>query len=595
MGNIKVIIDKDINKITDTANNNTRWIYLGSNISVRRKINELLGEKNRYYIDGEIQDVARREQKPFLNLIAKLGTLQRNQVFWWASSLSYKQPFSSSLFTFICYSKFLKKIFRDKIENNKFLLIVIDDIWLYKDIQKQFSNCSGISFESKLINFRLVIDIVKLFIRGLLARILFFIKIISAKVIIDRNKNVESTICFYSWIENRSFQNGQFNDPYLGNLGKILNLESVTYIVPILLNKDLKKECKKLQTPRFIFLDSFVRYWDVLLAITAIFLPKFDEQLMVNRTLIWREVLHVFSNAFFNTNVLNYYVFSNYFKSNKKLKVVIYPYENQPYEKMICLAKRQYNYDFKVIGYQHASVPKLLNNYFLGCGEEDIIPFPNYIFTCGTYTLELLRKHGNYPAGTALINGGALRYTHLNTEESLSEHTPLKMVLVSLTYIPELTESMLELLFRDFENCSEVSNLLFYIKFHPDFGYNQLSEAIPKVWPSHFRIVDRPIKELLTQVDLVIYSSSTVGLEAVISGKKILKYQSETLLDLDPLDGYEGMCIDKCFDRNFKEKILIKLSECECINSSKTKELGKEYFSSINDNNWLRLIEGNKL
>lgn len=591
MGNIKIILQNDINRVKDVLENNFGWLYLGRDIAVRHKLKKYFGENNRYYIDGEIQKVAIKEQNAFLTFLSRLGGGQKKQIFWWASQLSYRNPSTSDLFVIMCYQKFLRQVCNDINKMKDFTLIVIvDDIWLYKSIEEEYGGAPGIVFASKLVNFRLGINMVRLFCRGVMARLVFFIKIVNGKITAGKNDLLDSKVAFYSWVEKRSFYKNQFHDPYLGELERIYKQQKILYITPLLLSKDLKEKCKKFDKSKFIYLDSLVGFWDLLIAVGAIFFPRYDFLHVTNKILLLREIFQVFSNNFFNLNLLNYYAFTNLLNQNKNLELLIYPFENQPYEKMICLAKKNLNHKVHTVGYQHSSVSKLLNNYFLGKDEEKFIPFPDYLFTNGSYTFELLKNSGGYPAKTSVVNGGALRYAYLNDKVEVNELNHPSKILISLTFIPALTESMLEALFVNFLKMDKKKQLIFYVKFHPDVALNKLSSFLPEIWPSHFQITDEPIKDLLSKVDLVIYSSSTVGIEAIASGKKVLKYQSETILDLDPLDDNEEIEIDKCFDRDFKKKVIEKLSGCDS-DSSKNMGIGTKYFSPVNEQYWIDLLD----
>ncbi len=53
--------------------------------------------------------------------------------------------------------------------------------------------------------------------------------------------------------------------------------------------------------------------------------------------------------------------------------------------------------------------------------------------------------------------------------------------------------------------------------------------------PAHFHFVDEPIAALLSRVDLLIYSSTSVCFEALARGIPVISIVPETFIDLDDL------------------------------------------------------------
>lgn len=94
------------------------------------------------------------------------------------------------------------------------------------------------------------------------------------------------------------------------------------------------------------------------------------------------------------------------------VKCIIYPFENQPWEKLLCLAWRECAPHVRLIGYQHTSVQRMLLPFFFGEGEIDAAPLPDQIVTKGAVNLELL-KEGGFPT-SKLASRGALRYEYVH-------------------------------------------------------------------------------------------------------------------------------------------------------------------------------------
>ncbi len=62
--------------------------------------------------------------------------------------------------------------------------------------------------------------------------------------------------------------------------------------------------------------------------------------------------------------------------------------------------------------------------------------------------------------------------------------------------------------------------------------------------PSHFHVVDRPISQLLSDADLLVYSHTTVYLEALVRGIPVLSVVPEVYIDLDTMCWFPALRLD---------------------------------------------------
>ena len=253
------------------------------------------------------------------------------------------------------------------------------------------------------------------------------------------------------------------------------------------------------------------------------------------------------------------------------------------------MAAKESGRNIKLIAYQHSFVPSLLLNYFLGFEESNNMPLPDIIVANGEYTLELLKSAGY--GEVKLVNGGAFRYEHLYEmgERLTKQEGKLKTVLVALPYRANLAKEMLLATFNAFKDL-EKENIRIIIKPHPVVPLKRLKIQLP-AWPAHFQETDKSVPEILKEVDLLIYSSSTTGLEAFLVGVPVIKYRSEHIIDFDALDTLSGTAIRSCSENNMKHVVLSVLNEGSNRFARQSAGSLDRFFSPVDEDVWKQIVK----
>ena len=612
---IIVLHAKDVKRaLTKVANRPFAWLYLGQNINQRENISQVLGKENRYLIGDLLQKVAHKEKQPFLDFIAELAFHQKSKLHWWASNIAYKSPLASDFFLLWCYATVFEKVCSEKSTNREGLFLVfIEDRWLYRYLWRQHEkDRANFCFLSRKSVFP---ETLKLIARGIVWRGYFLLKTIYQIWLIRRispyskisnYKGDQRQIYIYSEIADRCFQeNGIFTDTNFGRLPEFLSTDGLdaTYITPPFVAPHLMRKCLNCDKATFIVLDQYITFYALVRNFFSFFTVSFPtdlaRELKSLKILLHGQVVHEYSTSFKNT--LYYYVFKKWLKGIDQRKItIIYPFENQPWEKMLCLAAKELSENIRLVGYQHSTVPELLLNYFPGKEESSSMPLPHLILTNGEYTLSLLTDAGY--EGVELANGGALRYEYLHKREAdnvlinkAKKDRALKTGLVALAYSITLTEELLLAVFNAFTSL-EVNTISFVVKSHPWAPLENLGIQL-STWPSHFKKTDKPVSEVLKQADLVIYSSSTIGLEALLSGVPIVRYHSEHILSLDPLDALSETVSRSCSGSNVKEAVLSTLYDVHNEDSHLGQHFAfnvanlNKFFSPVNEDVWKQVVK----
>jgi len=599
MKDIYVLHAKDIEKaLPIVAGRPSSWLYLGEDIKQKESISHVLGKENRYFIGDSLQQIAYQQKQPYLDFIAELGVYQKNKRCWWASNTAYRNPIlQRDLFSLWCYDALFGKICQEeKGDQERPLVVFVEDRWLYRHLWEHHQkNGPGFHFLSRK---SLLPETLKSVLRGIAGRVYMLLKAtyemwrsrsIASKNTIPSGEVNRKQVYIYSWIQDRFFgENGNFDDAYFGRLAQILtkNGLNVAYITQPFLPPALRRRCLDCGKYEFTFLDRYISFSHILKCLFTIFPISYGTKQKWLRVLLWRQMLYEISPV--AGAQLYYFAFKSWLKKmNKEEITIIYPFENQPWEKMLCMAARDLNKKVKLIGYQHSTVPLLLLNHFLGAGECNDMPLPNLIAANSEYTLDLLNSAGY--GETKLVNGGALRYEHLHqmADNLARRKKKLKTVLVAFPYSVSQSQEMLLAVFNAFGSTDKHR---FIIKPHPAVTLERLEIQLSS-WPTNFEKTDKPIPEILKEADLVIYSSGTIGLESLLAGVPVIRYCPEHTIGYDAMDAVDEQLVRRCSENNLRQVVLSALNQKD-NHPAKEAALGaRRFFSPVDEEAWKQIVK----
>ena len=408
----------------------------------------------------------------------------------------------------------------------------------------------------------------------------------------------ERAVALLSYIDESTFndKDNKYKDKYLsGEMEDFLLSKDIAVIRPTYLQFPLKfiPKCRiNADTIWPLILNLKLR--DIIVPILMWWQPKIppDFTMFINDTplkvLFERERWQEFGLMVFNLNLMFYYSMLNFF-SKGWCKVLVYTFENQPFEKMICMAKDSYP-DIKLIGYRNSHSPWFYLSLFLGESEHEFVPLPDRIITMGNHAYKMFLEEGGYIDGI-LRNGGAWRYTYLwKYNFEINNTNTSKTVLVATPVDPLIAKTLLLDLKKAFYNTH--TEIKFLIKCHPSTPFSSLNIDMGN--NGLFRIVDDPIEQLFDIVDTVIYVASTVGVESLVKGKKVIRFIPENIVTADPLDGIASDLYFTCYEGDFGELTLRALQN-RTTEKMKTAimQLKNEYFDKVNYDLWLREVTTN--
>ncbi|MFH2011555.1 MAG: hypothetical protein ABIJ37_02435 [Pseudomonadota bacterium] len=518
------------------VNHEWEWTFFGTDACLRENVIKKLGEGNRYYYAEELSDITIKNKKPFLDWIAEIGKKQE-QPFWWGTNIAYKNPLSTDLFLNICLLTLLKEWIDKGVKKR---LVIVEHPPLLKAcannldspailIEKSVANCIGYTLKTVFFSWtRMLLFLIRYLNMWLLNK---WFGVNYKKKLRDLFKSSPS-ILMYTWVEDRSFADGHFTDIYLGKLKTFYEtkgLRTVFVISPEI-------------PPRFM--DKIYRSGEIIPTLLFISLADIISSFFHSVSFKWAKALPDFCGfdlhpVFENEKIKEkgklcyyialYYGFYNFFKETDiNCKAIIYPFENQPWDKMAIMGMQKAESSSKMIAYQHTVVPCFLLNYFLGENEKGIHPEPDIIVANGDTWARVLKKSG---FTCPIYNGGSLRYSKSEKKEGDVRNDKKEQSILVL-FSPVLSYT-LDLIF--YLKRRPWGDKKFLLKPHPDMP-EKIVRKYAGTLPDNFIFIKGPLDEWFDKVGWAIHVGTTAAIECLMNGITVYKYIPERI-DVDPFFG----------------------------------------------------------
>lgn len=578
------------------------WCYLGTSIRRRERVARSLSNGRRRSIAAELDAVVARCKQPFLDWLEALGRRQRDRVSWWASTLASRSTLQTDCFLLFCYAELVMGWLGGR--GSPPLVIVVEDPWLVLALKRRlgadsraiflFGDGLDLGTDSLYWLARAPLSVAHTIFYAVAAYLL--------SRLLPRMAPGEGPrhVLIQTWIDERCFGSDEtFRDPYSGRLEALLGErgESVLRITHWHVPPALILRLGAI-SGRFIIAPQYFSLLDVIRASMRIF--RIDGMLSSERLQGWdmrpflmREVLHEWGHPAYTRHHLAYLCARRVASGwADRVKSLVYVFENQPWEKMLCLAWREAAPGVRLIGQQHSSVPPLLLNYFLGRRESEIMPFPDQVVVNSVFNQEVLEQAG-YPGG-AIINGGALRYEHLYTnvpDETASVRTTGRRVLVAFPtcapYALALLTDLLDEFRRPLPSGSGEVPVQFVLKCHPLLPIEKFYPGRMD-FPSWISVSRQPMESLIPGADALLYVPQTASWwEGFLAGIPVIKYQTDMLdIDSSAALGHRGPVV--CTRETLREALANVLHQAGPRRP--TRENLSRFFGKVDEDVWARVV-----
>lgn len=537
-----------------------RWLYLGRNVQQRRRVEAALGVQRRWPIGRRLQDIAQTLRQPYLDFIATLSRRQPDAVAWWSTTCSWRSPAVDDVLLLSCYARLAHDLVREAALHSHPLLLIIEDTWLLRQLWESLRNhpdvrcgrCGGLLRAQAW-----------LCLRGVLARGRWFVVTVWSALrqrsvwrSVRHPRSAQPAVAIYSYPQSRCVvDRAEWRDPYLPGLEAWLQRlgYDVVRFVPtfatgfaraLAARADYIEPLILRATPRALW-RSLMTAWH----------PHWPDACALDGMPVHHLVQRARWVELGRSALCTYRFFYECLRNLLETRAwawVIYPHENQPWEKLtaLCAASR----NIPTLGVQHSTLASMYLSYFLGAGEADVMPLPSRTWVAGPYPQRLLAE-GGYPSDR-LIMGGSPRYAHLAQEQTVRAlrsrlgAAPRNEILVVLPDDIEAARHLLAAIASAFPLGGTEEGLRFHVKLHPATGQLTMRDV-------RFPATEAPadFSQALQRCGLVLYACSSVGIEAAVLGRSVVRYEPSLLLDMNPAELY-GDRIPACTDETLREVLL---------------------------------------
>lgn len=239
------------------------------------------------------------------------------------------------------------------------------------------------------------------------------------------------------------------------------------------------------------------------------------------------------------SGLLHYYAFSSLFR-RFEIKTCLYYCEMLGWEKALASARNVTRNLSRLLGYQHATVSRMLLNYFNDPSEiEDKKPFslpiPDRIICNGRLPYRYMRESG-WPEKKLSI-AEAIRYTHLKyckTRER-NKHDNVVTVVFSISCLESSA-----ILNHIYQSLIGLDGVKVKLRPHPFLPLHQIlnlcgieRSAIP------FQIDEKPLNESLSETKILIAGESGISVQALAFGCELILVNIPEYVNMSPLRGVE--------------------------------------------------------
>jgi hypothetical protein len=369
------------------------------------------------------------------------------------------------------------------------------------------------------------------------------------------NASEKPDVLMVTWAESNTFvpNKTKISDRYFGNLVKELQERGSTvgYIInpyPLPL-EDILTACKS-SSDWVLFPDECWGWKDVIKSLlTTLFWripisPRFVLK-GIDLTEVLRHEIRVERSKIRQCQAMRHLHVGRYLKNNGlKPNTLIFPYENQPWEKALRIGVKAHLPETMLVGYMGTTFAPLWICIYPSRQDLENGQVLDALVTSGPLWSRLLLDKG-YP-GDKLHTGPALRFSHI-FERAREPRTTLSRNSTSnyeiLVVLPSTYDQAMDVLHKVMNALRATARVTVRIKFHPDFGESETSNILKAAiqgarlteLPGHFSVTRSPVDKLLAEIDIVIENGSSVGIEAAAAGATVVHVPTDLWFDMNKL------------------------------------------------------------
>ncbi len=294
--------------------------------------------------------------------------------------------------------------------------------------------------------------------------------------------------------------------------------------------------------------------------------------------------------------LLYLFAFERCLRCIKEKSIIIYPAENQAWEKSLCFAGKMHN--LFTTGIQHTTVPVMMLNFFNDKREMcenscvSCVPHPEILGCAGEICREMMLNAG-WPDDRVFISGG-VRFGYLKNAlfSSTDWRNRKNSVVVALSIQKDESIWLLRFVAESFNG---MKNLQIIVKGHPDLPARKLISSSDILLDADvFSVNDtEPLSTLLSDSKALVVMNSSSAVEGIGNLCAVFVPVSAEIIDINPFSWISGLVEYVESPSRLKHKIenILTLKE-PYVSREKCQEFIKRYFTFYdNDRYYVELIE----
>lgn len=542
---------------------------------------------------------------PYLTYVYELGRTQKS-LRWWISSSAQKNSYICKTFHHICYLKVGLELIRKDRTANTLVLIVEDQsvrLALRLNLKNEPDVKATIIEPLKMPGLRSIGDTLNMLLRRG-----FFILRESYQVVQSFRyaprlpASVKPITLLMSYVTTDTVRRGgHYHETYYGALAeRLTQLGRQIVLIPIIL-KDVgqKNALHQLGNAKYPILvpHRYLTFWDVVrAAISTIIGPPLPSSIPTINGIDVSPLFKAEIRYFWKSNraadtMLMAALINRLAKSGFSIVQIIYIYENQPWERAFCWETRRLYPGTVLTGYQHARVPMLLLNFYQATGGEPEAPQPDWVVTVGESPARQMLNGGH--ANSKIRVGGAIQMEELQTMRAVTDGLNNKDRPIILITPSNGPEEAAELVYMAVNLFSENDGIKVILKCHPLTPFDMINFAVDESLPAHVELSDQPVTELMLQSTMMIYSGSTVGIQALTLGLPLIHLRPQFDFDLDPLETVPEVRLEASGLEDLRTKVLWLLDNREeyvIEHQQEWQRLAEDFYGPVTEKTFLAFI-----
>jgi len=265
----------------------------------------------------------------------------------------------------------------------------------------------------------------------------------------------------------------------------------------------------------------------------------------------------------------------------KSLKNLIITYEGHVFENIIF--KYTNKKKIKSFGYFFSVIREFKNSIFYNIGK---LYRPNTILTSGKVISKYLKKNIEFNNEKIFTLGSEKYYNEKFRSRKNFKKAKLK-VLVCPEGLYSETISMLELIK---ENISKKNKVEYLFRMHPVIDEKTIKEKFNNKKIKFSK--NKNILKDLNQCDVILYSGSSVSIQAINKGLIPIYYHKDKyLFSIDPVFQINDLKVKNVMDLNKLLNLILKNNKSIYEKKSKIQKYCKDYFTKLDSENLIKELK----